>query len=59
MSNVDDLNELNKYLEYIYLIILALALLFVLIKLKFKLDLAGWIISITQLVSMIFRLSLF
>jgi hypothetical protein len=59
MSNVDDLNELNKYLEYIYLIILALSLLFVLIKLRFKLDLAGWIISITQLVSMIFRLSLF
>jgi hypothetical protein len=59
MSNVEDLNELNKYLEYIYLIILALSLLFVLIKLKFKLDLAGWIISITQLVSMIFRLSLF
>ena len=59
MSNVDDLNELNKYLEYIYLIILTLALLFVLIKLRFKLDLAGWIISITQLVSMIFRLSLF
>ena len=59
MSNVDDLNELNKYLEYIYLIILTLALLFVLIKLKFKLDLAGWIISITQLVSMIFRLSIF
>lgn len=59
MSNVDDLNELNKYLEYIFLIILTLSLLFVLIKLKFKLDLAGWIICITQLVSMIFRLSLF
>ncbi len=59
MSKVDDLNQLNKYLEYIYLVILALALLFVLIRLKFKLDLAAWIISITQLVSMIFRLSIF
>ena len=59
MSKVDDLIELNKYLEYIYVVVLALALLFVLIKLKFKLDLAAWIISITQLVSMIFRLSIF
>jgi hypothetical protein len=59
MSAVDELNQLNKYLEYINVVILALALLFVLIKLKFKLDLAAWIISITQLVSMIFRLSFF
>ena len=59
MSKVEDLIEFNKYLEYIYVIVLALALFFVLIKLKFKLDLAAWIISITQLVSMIFRLSIF
>ena len=55
----EQLNELNKYLEIIYTCILALAVLYVLIKLRFKLDLAGWVISVTQLLSMIFRIQVF
>ena len=38
-TSLDTLNEVNKYLAYVFVTILTLTLAFVLVKLRFKLDL--------------------
>jgi len=58
-TSLDTLNEVNKYLAYVFVTILTLTLAFVLVKLRFKLDFAAYIISVTQVVQSIFRLQVF
>ena len=58
-ASLDNLNEVNKYLAYVSATILTLTLAFVLVKLRFKLDFAAYIISVTQVVQSIFRLQVF
>ena len=49
-TSLDTLNEVNKYLAYVSVTILTVTLVFVLVKLRFKLDFAAYIISVTQVV---------
>ena len=58
-TSLDSLNEVNKYLAYVSVTILTVTLVFVLVKLRFKLDFAAYIISVTQVVQSIFRLQVF
>ena len=58
-TSLDSLNEVNKYLAYVSVTILTVTLVNVLVKLRFKLDFAAFIIFVTQVVQSIFRLQVF
>ena len=53
--DIDSLKHFNKYLEFVSLVITGLITLFVLIKLRFRLDKAAYVIVVISLLSLTIR----